>query len=65
MSKKEKINCPKCGNKMNHHADKITYPTSAGEMEYFDQAYEGILEEHHKCPACGFTVNLKVKEEKL
>jgi hypothetical protein len=54
MSKhKDKMICPKCGGEMNHHADKLVYPTSAQEAEKMDSALGGVIEETHCCPSCG------------
>jgi ribosomal protein S27AE len=54
MSKnKDKMICPKCGGEMNHHADKLVYPTSAQEAEKMDSALGGVIQETHCCPSCG------------
>ena len=48
MSKqKNKMICPKCGAEMNHHADKLVYPTSAQEAEKMALALGGVIEETH------------------
>ncbi len=43
------IPCPECGKPMNHHADKLVY---AGEDKL-----EEVIEEFHRCPACGAGVS--------
>ncbi len=54
MSKqKNKMICPKCGDEMNHHADKLVYPVSAQEAEIMDLVLGGVIEETHCCPGCG------------
>ena len=54
MSKhKDKMICPKCGGEMNHHANKLVYPTSAQEAEKMDLVLGGVIDETHSCPACG------------
>ena len=54
---KEKKNCPKCGNEMNHHADKIIYANPSVNQDTYDKELDGFLEEHFKCPKCGATVS--------
>jgi uncharacterized C2H2 Zn-finger protein len=49
-----KMTCPRCGMKMNLHAEKIDY--TVAQTQAFDADEEdlgGILEEIHTCPACG------------
>jgi ribosomal protein S27AE len=54
MSKqKNKMICPKCGDEMNHHADKLVYPVSAQEAGIMDLVLGGVIEETHCCPRCG------------
>jgi ribosomal protein S27AE len=50
----EKMNCPKCGTLMNHHADKPDRSTALAESQTVDLELAGILEVH-ACPACGNT----------
>lgn len=52
-SKKSKMICPKCGDEMNHHADKLVYPAATEEAQKLDPAIGGIVEETHCCPGCG------------
>ncbi len=33
---KKQIECPKCGSKMNHHADKIITDVSEEDLKYYD-----------------------------
>jgi predicted RNA-binding Zn-ribbon protein involved in translation (DUF1610 family) len=47
MTKTEKMKCPACGSRMNHHADKVIY----GGLD--DGVFPGNIEELHQCPACG------------
>lgn len=49
-----KMNCPKCGTQMNHHADKPDRSAALTESETVDPELAGILEVH-ACPACGNT----------
>jgi hypothetical protein len=46
----EKIICPKCGNQMNHHADKLDYMTALTELDAVEPNLGGIIEEVHTCP---------------
>jgi len=48
-----KMTCPKCGNTMNHHADKLSYPTGRNEHARVDPSLGGVIEETHSCPGCG------------
>jgi ribosomal protein S27AE len=50
---KNKMICPKCGDEMNHHADKLVYPVSAQEAEIVELVLGGVIEETHCCPGCG------------
>ena len=45
--------CPKCGNEMNHHADKLIYSIEGREAANFDASLGGLVEETHGCPGCG------------
>ena len=54
MAKQEtKMICPKCGAEMNHHADKLVYPTSEEEAKKMNLVLGGVIEEMYYCPACG------------
>ena len=59
---KKEIECPKCGGKMNHHADKIISEFSEDNSKYYDEVLTGILEGHYKCPSCGATLSKLEKE---
>jgi ribosomal protein S27AE len=50
----EKMQCPKCGTPMNHHADKPDRTSTATESETVDSELAGIIE-IHTCPGCGNT----------
>ena len=61
MSKQEsKMICPKCGDEMNHHADKLVYP-AAQEAEKMNLALGGVIEETHGCPGCGAVASRRAK----
>jgi hypothetical protein len=45
--------CRRCGDEMNHHADKLVEPRSVEEAHAIDPALGGIVEETHGCPGCG------------
>jgi ribosomal protein S27AE len=47
-----RMNCPRCGAEMNHHATKVNY--DADEASPRDQAFDGVVEEVHTCPKCGY-----------
>jgi ribosomal protein S27AE len=44
-SQSNPIPCPECGTPMNHHADKLVYVSESKLQE--------VIEEFHRCPACG------------
>lgn len=46
-----KMICPKCGDEMNHHADKLVYLANPDEARQSDLG--GMVEETHACPGCG------------
>jgi predicted RNA-binding Zn-ribbon protein involved in translation (DUF1610 family) len=48
-----KMICPKCGDEMNHHADKLVYPISAEDARRVNEGLGGVIEETHCCPGCG------------
>jgi len=41
---KSKMICPKCGNEMNHHADKLIYSNEGREAANFDASLGGLVE---------------------
>ncbi len=48
-----RVTCPKCGDAMNHHADKLIYSSESNTTLKADPALGGIIEETHHCPGCG------------
>ena len=48
-----RMSCPKCGETMNHHADKLVAPVDEKEAMLIDQTLGGLIQETHGCPACG------------
>jgi ribosomal protein S27AE len=48
-----KMICTECGDEMNHHADKLTYPTKGDNLNQANHELGGVLEETHACPGCG------------
>ena len=54
MAKQEsKMICPKCGDEMNHHADKLVDPVKPEDLKHVNPALSGVIEEMHYCPGCG------------
>ena len=47
------MQCPKCGEEMNHHADKLVEPADDSERERIDPALGGVVQEAHACAGCG------------
>ena len=50
---KAKMRCKECDVDLNHHAEKLIYPTCPEEAAKVDPALGGIVEEIHTCPECG------------
>jgi predicted RNA-binding Zn-ribbon protein involved in translation (DUF1610 family) len=50
--KEAKMICPECGAKMNHHANKVDY--DADDAPTHDPVFDGVVEEVHTCPNCGY-----------
>lgn len=50
---KPRVTCPQCGVEINHHASKLTYPTTPEEASKIDPVLGGLLEDAHCCPECG------------
>jgi predicted RNA-binding Zn-ribbon protein involved in translation (DUF1610 family) len=48
-----KMICPKCGDEMNHHADKLVEPVRREDLRHVNPTLGGIVEETHGCPSCG------------
>lgn len=48
-----KMQCPQCGVDLNHHAEKLVYPTCPEDAAKVNPALGGIVEEIHTCPECG------------
>jgi hypothetical protein len=46
------MNCPKCGSRMNHHADKPDYGTGIAPAGAIEQDLGGVLFEVHTCMNC-------------
>jgi hypothetical protein len=55
------MRCPKCGNEMNHHADKVADPIDPRDTAAVDPELGGVLYEAHGCPGCG-NVELRTTE---
>lgn len=49
----QKMTCPKCGDAMNHHADKLIYSIEGDAAARIDPSLGGLIEETHNCPSCG------------
>jgi predicted RNA-binding Zn-ribbon protein involved in translation (DUF1610 family) len=53
MSGAATMTCPKCGARMNRHAEKLVYPESTVEARRVDPGLGGLIEETFGCPNCG------------
>jgi len=53
MPERKMMVCPKCGEPMNHHADKLVDPVDSREAALVDPALGGVVQETHGCPGCG------------
>jgi predicted RNA-binding Zn-ribbon protein involved in translation (DUF1610 family) len=56
-----KLICPKCGDELNHHADKLIYSGARGNAAAIDPSLGGLIEESHCCPGCG-TIESKIAQ---
>ena len=56
----EPMTCSRCGNQMNHQADKLVHPTTREEAERMTGAIDGVIEEVYACPNCGFIDSRRV-----
>jgi predicted RNA-binding Zn-ribbon protein involved in translation (DUF1610 family) len=50
---KRKMICPKCGDEMNHHADKLLDAVAPEDLTHVNPTLGGVIEEIHGCPGCG------------
>lgn len=57
MAEKAKVTCPRCGEPMNRHAEKVDYG-AAFEGVRADAGFGGVVAEFHTCPnpKCRFVV---------
>lgn len=58
MLEAEKMLCPKCGSKMNHHADKLDTTAALAESDAINPDFGGIIQEIYTCANCK---NIEVK----
>ena len=56
--KEAKMICAKCGAEMNHHANKVDYDVD--DALSIDPAFDGVVEEVHACPNCGYIASRQV-----
>ena len=56
MGKQPPLRCPRCGETMNHHADKLVAQASESEEDLFDSTLGGVVQEAHGCPGCGYVL---------
>jgi predicted RNA-binding Zn-ribbon protein involved in translation (DUF1610 family) len=49
-----RMTCPECGATMNPHAEKAVALLSAEDVAHADPALDGLVEEIHQCPLCGW-----------
>ena len=50
----EQMTCPKCGQAMNHQADKLVQPVTKEEAAAVRTALDGVLVVVFACPNCGW-----------
>lgn len=48
-----RLSCPRCGDEMNRHAEKIDTQAMPEQGGPNDES-EGVLKEFHACAGCGF-----------
>jgi ribosomal protein S27AE len=49
----DKMICPRCGTRMNRHADKLVATMSPRDLADVDPDLGGVVEETHACRNCG------------
>ena len=52
VSDRPRIECPKCGTPMNHHADKLVAVVDDHDRQSIDPVLGGVIQETHACPVC-------------
>jgi DNA-directed RNA polymerase subunit RPC12/RpoP len=52
----EPVPCPRCGNRMTRHAEKVVFGDDAGDASDPASASDGIVDEFHTCPACRYVL---------
>ena len=60
-TQKTKMICQKCGDEMNHHADKLVDPVKPEDIKHVNPALGGMIEEMHYCPGCGATASRRAE----
>ena len=54
----EPVPCPRCGNRMNRHAEKVVHRGGGEALETGETrtAFDGVIEEFHTCPVCRYVL---------
>jgi hypothetical protein len=52
----EPLPCPRCGNRMTRHAEKIVFRGDAAEASDPGGGIDGVVDEFHTCPACRYVL---------
>lgn len=60
MPARSRVSCPKCGDEMNHHADKVDFSAGPENAEAMDPDFGGVLAEFHTCTGCNLAVERPV-----
>ena len=55
------MTCPKCGEAMNHQADKLVHPVTKEEAAKVTPALDGVIVEVFACPSCGWIESRRVE----
>ena len=50
----EGMTCPRCGNEMNHEANKLTYPVTEAEAAGMTPGLDGVILAVFACANCGW-----------
>jgi hypothetical protein len=53
--------CPRCGDEMNRHAEKLDYGAALADPAGADSILGGVLEEFHTCPACRYVLERRLR----
>ena len=57
------MTCPRCGEQMNHQAQKLVDPVTAEDAAAMTTAHDGVLLVVFACPGCGWIDSRRETDE--